>query len=124
MNSAMELFSNPVRKEAIKTQTGVKAFNIWIYETERYRYALLAHIRLIENRNEIGKNFWTKTLKSTFLASTPGSMLVVADKSCVKQVANSICQNVRNIGNGKSHCDRTALLKRMREQLDVIQNKI
>lgn len=57
-------------------------------------------------------------------SATPGSMDVVRLMSCVKTVASSMCQVVRNIGKGKSNVSNTLLLNKIIEHDTKIQNEM
>jgi hypothetical protein len=136
--STLEDFSIPAKKENINTATGVKAFNIyilyrkknsydnwvgtnyswikqltWIYDTDRYMYALLDSTRLTAKKHATGNICFCMTSTSTLFSLTPGNMLVALDIIWVNTVARNMCQVVRNMGKGKSIWSKTALLNRI-----------
>ena len=49
-----EGFSRPAKKLNVKTQTGVNAFNIWIYDTERKIQALFPALKLAAKNIAMG----------------------------------------------------------------------
>ena len=73
------LFSKPAKYENISTATGVKAFNICMYDTDRYMYALFENIKLMENNIATGTiRFLTSSYEILF-AFAAGNIDVVRD---------------------------------------------
>lgn len=82
-------------------------------DTDKYTYALFEVMRLMAKQAATGKIWFWITFASTFDVFNDGSRFVVRLSTCVRMVANSMCQLVRNIGNGKFSDDNTALLNKI-----------
>lgn len=82
-------------------------------DTDKYTYALLEVMRLMAKHAATGNICVWITFASTFDVFSDGSKFVVRLSTCVRMVAKSMCQLVRNIGNGKFRDDSTALLNKI-----------